>query len=164
MLLLGAARDLLSHQLSFVPGDSPLTGILAVVVHAVELTCLAAARRPHEASYNHGDLQQSIKAVCQDSAVADGALALAGITSVLLQKQFMFAVHEGAERLRQQLQQMRQAKQSLLQAVRTGMVDACTYFWYWLACSSAKVSPHTTVLVVVLHHGFRMGPFRVHNE
>ncbi len=92
--------------------------------------CLAAASHPHEARHHHKDLQQSIKAVSQDSGPADGTLTLPGITSVLLKQQFMFAVavHEGAQELAQQLQQMRQAKQSLLQAVRTGAVHACTYF------------------------------------
>jgi len=103
-------------------------------VHALAANtsaCLAAASHPHEASHHH--LQQSIKAVSQDSAPADGTLSLPGITSALLKQQFMFAVavHEGAKQLAQQLQQMRQAKQSLLQAVRTGAVHACTYFWCW---------------------------------
>jgi len=95
----------------------------AVAVHA-----LAAASHPHEASHHHKDLQQSIKAVRQDSAPADGTLTLPGISSALLMRQFMFAVavHEGAEQLAQQMRQMRQAKQSLLQAVRTGAVRACT--------------------------------------
>ena len=96
--------------------------------------CLAAASHPpHEASHHHNDLQQSIKAVSQDSAPADGTLTLPGITSALLKQQFMFAVavHEGAKQLAQQLQQMRQAKQNLLQAARKGAVPAFIYFWYW---------------------------------
>ncbi|KAL0039992.1 hypothetical protein WJX79_001742 [Trebouxia sp. C0005] len=99
-LLLEAAPDLLSHQLSCVP----------------------AASHPHEASHRHEDLQQSIKAVSQDAAPADGTLTLSGIIPAVLKQQFMFAVavHEDAKQLAQQLQQMRQAKQSLLQAVRTG--------------------------------------------
>ena len=108
----------------------------AVAVHALAAdtaACLAAASHPYEASHHHKDLQQSIKAVKQDSAPADGTLTLPGITPALLKQQFMFAVavHEGAEQLTQQLQQMRQAKQSLLQAVRTGAVCACTSFWCW---------------------------------
>ncbi len=103
----------------------------AVAVHALAAdtaACLAAASHPHEASHHHKDLQQSIKAVRQDSAPADGTLTLPGISSALLMRQFMFAVavHEGAEQLAQQMRQMRQAKQSLLQAVRTGAVRACT--------------------------------------
>ena len=108
----------------------------AVAVHALAAdtaACLAAASHLHEASHHHKDLQQSIKAVSQDSAPADGALTLPGITSALLKQQFMFAVavHEDAKQLAQQLQQMRQAKQNLLQAARKGAVPAFIYFWYW---------------------------------
>ena len=80
----------------------------------------------HQAASRQDDAQQRIKAVTKDSAPADGTLTLPGVTPEVLQQQFLFAiaVQEGAGQLVEQLQQMRQAKQSLLQAARTGMAAA----------------------------------------
>lgn len=71
------------------------------------------------------DAQQRIKAVTKDSAPADGTLTLPGISSEVLQQQFLFAVavQEDAGQLVARLQQLRQAKQSMLQAARTGVVS-----------------------------------------
>ena len=67
-------------------------------------------------------LQARLTAISKDLVTADGTLTLPGISSEVLQQQFMFAVavQEGAPATRRLLRQMQQAKQSLLQAARTG--------------------------------------------
>ena len=83
----------------------------------------AAAQGPAQALHAQQlDLQQRLKAVTRDAAPADGTLSLPGISSDLLQQQFMFAVavHEKAPKGQRLLLQLRQAKRSLLQAARRG--------------------------------------------
>ena len=71
-------------------------------------------------------LQAALRAIDKDVVTSDGGLRLSSISSEVLQKQFMFAVavHEGAANLRRLLAQMRQARLSLLQAARTGVVSS----------------------------------------
>ena len=89
--------------------------------------CLTAACATEPESFQmvedqHLDLQQRVRAVSKATAPVDGVLNLSGVSSEMLQQQFMFAiaVHEGVPRLQNLLLQMRQAKHSLLEASRKG--------------------------------------------
>lgn len=91
-----------------------------------QATLMLAGLSHLPAASSQEDAQQRIKAVTKDLAPADGTLTLPGVSPEVLQQQFLFAiaVHEDAGQLAEQLWQLRQAKQSLLQAARTGVVNA----------------------------------------
>lgn len=72
-------------------------------------------------------------------------MTLPGLSQDMLQQQFMFAVavHEGAAQTRRLLGQMQQARQSLLQAARTG--------------GCAKILPSGMLLHCCIHEGLASG-------
>ena len=89
----------------------------------------AVSSNTHQATTPNPDLQQGLRALSRDAAPADGVLTLPGITSELQQRQFMFAVavQDGARERATLLQQMRQAKYSLLRAARTGKTSIAAH-------------------------------------
>lgn len=101
----------------------------------------------------------ALRAITRDSAPADGSLQLPGVNNHLI-KQFMFAVavHEQATSVKGLLQQLRAAKQAMLQAHRTGEINCqsglylrygVTFVHCLMSCSSSLRDRHHIAHVIV---------------